>query len=418
MTDMQLIIPDPNQQNVVSSYTEDRPIVGVSPKRLFYGVVSAGFYYNLKFSIQNNSLAPIRIRLSCTPFDGEKNTIRVVYLPDKIASGMSVQLTLELTAEFVASSMFTLQVSTSADPRIYSRLVEANVISPDTFKYVKKSLTLQKRPIYRSNVTSVGPIMNLNGEAGGGSVATPVTSFSETLIMDEEDIEDLTSLPMAQNIYWDPFSKMLRIDPDVGRVLVDKTITVEESIERTKLRRKQRIEELEEQGFYTLDYIRKCVLFFGFFMLYMWFRWFMTMLTSVVIVTPTERLKEGFPHVHSTFDTDANEGEEEGTVESLRSSAIIEGDDNDHDNFSRMGDQGVEDGMMSSRTSSNSHRTSVSSMMALKREKIEKLRRATISAANSFSENTKKDSMVNSMRTLNMIQGRQNHSPSKRDIPT
>ena len=382
---MQLIIPDPNQ-NAVSSYTDDQPIVGVSPKRLFYGVVSAGFYYNLKFSIQNNSLAPIRIRLSCTPFDGEKNTIRVVYLPDKIASGMSVQLTLELTAEFVASSMFTLQVSTSADPRVYSRLVEANVISPDTFKYVKKSLTLQKRPIYRSNVTSVGPIMNLGGEGGGGSVATPVTSFSETLIMDEEDIEDLTSLPMAQNIYWDPFSKMLRIDPDVGRVLVDKTISVEESIERTKARRKQRIEELEEQGFYTVDYI--------------------------------QRLKDGFPNVHSTFDTDANE--EEGTVESLRS-AVIEGDndnDNDHDNFSRMGDQGAEDGMMSSRTSSNSHRTSVSSMMALKREKIEKLRRATISAANSFSENTKKDSMVNSMRTLNMIQGRQNHSPSKRDIPT
>ena len=144
-----------------------------------------------------------------------------------------------------------------------------------------------------------------------------------------------------------------------------------------------------------------------------------TVLTSVSIAfAATERLKDGFPNVHSTFDTDANE--EEGTVESLRS-AVIEGDndnDNDHDNFSRMGDQGAEDGMMSSRTSSNSHRTSVSSMMALKREKIEKLRRATISAANSFSENTKKDSMVNSMRTLNMIQGRQNHSPSKREIPT
>lgn len=217
-TDLQIVVANNTQEQNAASFNNDLPIVGISPKRLFYGVVSAGFYYNLKFSVQNNSLSPIRIRISCTPFDGEKNSIRVVYLPDKIASGMSVQMTLELTAEFVASSMFTLQISTSADPRIFSRLVEANVISPDTFKYVKKSLTLQKRPIFRSNVTSVGPIQNIPSE--GGSIATPVTSFSETLILDDEDIEDLTSLPMVQNVYWDPFSKILRIDPEIGRVIL------------------------------------------------------------------------------------------------------------------------------------------------------------------------------------------------------
>lgn len=278
MADLQLVIVDDQEQNALSN-TNGHPVVGISPQRLFYGVVSAGFYYNLKFSVQNKSLSPIRIRISCTPFEGEKNAIRIVYLPDKIASGMSVQMTLELTAEFVCSSMFTLQVSTSADPRVYSRLVEANVISPETFKYVKKSLTLQKRPVYRANVSSAGPIQNVDGE--GGSISTPITSFSETLIMDDEDIDDLTSLPMVQNTYWDPFSKMLRIDPEVGRVIipfllfiimlqsfkikilcfqvmVDKTISVEESIERTKERRKLRSNELEEQGFYTSDYIRKC----------------------------------------------------------------------------------------------------------------------------------------------------------------
>jgi hypothetical protein len=288
---------------------------------------------------------------------------------------MSVQMTLELTAEFVCSSMFTLQVSTSADPRVYSRLVEANVISPETFKYVKKSLTLQKRPVYRANVSSAGPIQNVDGE--GGSISTPITSFSETLIMDDEDIDDLTSLPMVQNTYWDPFSKMLRIDPEVGRVMVDKTISVEESIERTKERRKLRSNELEEQGFYTSDYIQK--------------------------------LREGFPHIRSTFEAEC----EEVTVQSHDSVTIEEPED--VDNSPHPGD---DDGFLSSRMSTTSHRTSVSSLMAMKREKIEKLRRATISAANNFSENTKKDSMVNSMRTLNMIQGRQNHSPTKRDIST
>jgi hypothetical protein len=73
------------------------------------------------------------------------------------------------------------------------------------------------------------------------------------------------------------------------------------------------------------------------------------------------------------------------------------------------GEEGTEDdGMMSSRTSSHSRITSVSSLLAMKREKIEKLRQQTIEAANLFSKNTKKDSKVNSMRTLAMIQGRLN----------
>lgn len=234
MTDQQLIVA-PDRVGTASYETNDQAIVGITPKRLFYGVVAAGFYYNLKFSVQNNSLVPIRIRIACTPYEGEQNAIRVVYLPDKIAPGMSVQMTLELTAEFVASSMFTLQISQSADPRVYSRLVEANVISPETFKYVKKSLQLQNRPIYRHNVTSVGGITNPSYE--NGSISTPVTSFSETLIMDDEDIEDLLDLPMVQNSYWDPFSKLLRLDPECGRVIVDKSLTLEESLVHTAARR-------------------------------------------------------------------------------------------------------------------------------------------------------------------------------------
>lgn len=113
------------------------------------------------------------------------------------------------------------------------------------------------------------------------------------------------------------------------------------------------------------------------------------------------------------FDTEA----EEGTVQT-QDSVTLQGVEDNAEN-QPLGSPGTEeDGFLSSRMSIGSHRTSVSSLMAMKREKIEKLRRATISAANSFSENTKKDSMVNSMRTLNMIQGRQNQSPVKRAAPS
>ncbi len=38
--------------------------------------------------------------------------------------------------------------------------------------------------------------------------------------MDDDEIEDLLSLPMAKNIYWDPFEKCLRIDPLLGKVFL------------------------------------------------------------------------------------------------------------------------------------------------------------------------------------------------------
>jgi len=338
---------------VVDEDYGQHPIIGISPSRLNFGVVSAGFYYNMKFAVQNNSLHPIRVRITCTPNQEEQNTIRLVYLPDKIAPGISVTMTLELTAEYVGMSVFTLQVVQSADSRVYTRPVEANVISTDTFKYVKKSLQLQKRPIYRKNVTSVGAITGLDTT----SVATPTTSFSETLIMDDEDIQDLLDLPMVANTYWDPFDKLLRIDPEVGRVAVDKSITLEESIARTAERRSVRLKELQEQGLYTMDSMKQ--------------------------------LCEGTHHRSSR----------PLTTQSSMGTDIFDNLDDDTQTKEE------EDGL-TSRNSSMSRVASVSSVLALKREKIERLRRATIDMSKDFSTRSRSDSMVNSMRTLTMIQGR------------
>lgn len=339
---------------VIEEDDGSHPIIGISPTQLNFGVVSAGFYYNMKFAVQNNSLSPIRVRITCTPNLQEQNAIRLVYLPDRIAPGISVMIILELTAEFVGMSAFTLQVVQSADSRVYTRLVEANVISPDTFKYVKKSLQLQERPIYRKNVSSVGAITGLETT----SVGTPATSFSETMIMDDEDIQDLLDLPMVANTYWDPFDKVLRIDPEVGRVAVDKSITLDESITRTAERRSARLEELEEQGLYTMDSMK--------------------------------RLREG-QHQRSSHPL------------TTRSSTAIDVFDTLDDDSQTKEEE--EDGLMS-RNSSMSRVASVSSVLALKREKIERLRRATIDSSKDFSTRSRSDSMVNSMRTLTMIQGR------------
>ncbi len=79
-------------------------------------------------------------------------------------------------------------------------------------------------------------------------------------------------------------------------------------------------------------------------------------------------------------------------------------DDASHDGFeSKAGESFHDDAAMSH---ASSRVSSVASLLALKRGKLESMRRATINAANEFAQNSKKDSMVNSMRTLTMIQSR------------
>lgn len=60
---------------------------------------------------------------------------------------------------------------------------------------------------------------------------------------------------------------------------------------------------------------------------------------------------------------------------------------------------------MFSRASARS-KISVTSMMAMKRDRVDKLRSMTIQEADQFASNSRKDSMVNSMRTFRMIQSR------------
>lgn len=189
----------------------------IYPHKLTYGVVSTGFLYNLKISVQNNTKSPMRIRVTCIPVKGEKNTIRLVNLPDIIAPGLAAVLYLELTAEFPTFSTFILSVAQNHSSAVYTKDIEANVVSTETFRHVKKSLILQKRPIYESNVKVVANIPffdTLTDELPNYSSAT----FSEAVLMDDDDIDDLLSLPMAHNVYWDPFAKCLRIDPKLGKV--------------------------------------------------------------------------------------------------------------------------------------------------------------------------------------------------------
>lgn len=205
-------------------------LIDVFPEHLTYGIISVGFLYRLKFSVKNNSLEPLRVRIVYIPAQDERNSVRLVTFPEKIAPGIAYNLLLELSAEYVGSTHFTMHVTNDRNENVFSRLVEANVVTVETFKHVKKSLQLQKRPVYRYNVEVVGPCPT----AEQLTMIHSKTTLSENVLMDEEEIEDILDLPVTKNMYWDAVDKCLRIDPILCQVHVDATIDLEESQAKTK----------------------------------------------------------------------------------------------------------------------------------------------------------------------------------------
>lgn len=111
------------------------------------------------------------------------------------------------------------------------------------------------------------------------SAPTLATSNTTLMLMDVDEMEDMTDFPYAPNVYWDPFNKCLRLDPQLGKVYVGGEInTLEASISKTTAKRNKRIRQLEEQGFFTRSMIGANSVHHR-------------ILYRVIIISSTERLK-------------------------------------------------------------------------------------------------------------------------------
>lgn len=144
-----------SNNNITNVTNDPNAVITLFPNRINFGVIAQGFLYQLKFNVQNNTKEPLRIRVLIDPFDStEMNVIRLKELPDNpVAPGLCTQLILELTAEHLNTSRFILTITQNLTNIIYYKDVEANIVNIRTFKHVKKSLSLQNRPIYHANVS-------------------------------------------------------------------------------------------------------------------------------------------------------------------------------------------------------------------------------------------------------------------------
>jgi len=72
---------------------------------------------------------------------------------------------------------------------------------------------------FRPNVTVIGTTPGFDQYSA--SAPTLATSNTTLMLMDVEEMEDMTDFPFAPNVYWDPFDKLLRLDPQLGKALLE-----------------------------------------------------------------------------------------------------------------------------------------------------------------------------------------------------
>lgn len=223
--------------------------IEVQPSHLSFGCVSAGFVYKLQVSVANKGSRPQILKVAVIPDEGEKNRIKTNFVPMKIAPGVKQSFSLDLYAEESASTSFTLVVEQSVNRMHVKTPVKALVVPIDVFRHVVKSLTLQKRPIYRNGVSVVGALGSTDDSrsivtSGGASV------LSEA-IMDDADMEEIMDLPLVDGLYYDSHSQLIKFDEKLAAVCVDGEFTLEESKERTTQMRNKILDDLEDHGFHA-----------------------------------------------------------------------------------------------------------------------------------------------------------------------
>jgi hypothetical protein len=243
------------------------------PEKPDFGVICRGFEYKMTISVTNCGLRPERLRVFCYPKSGNNNRMGCTYAPIQLAPGISTDVYITITAANLEISSCDLRVIQATGQLEHTWTIDATVSPVDVFKSVTQYLKLHNKPMYKDRVKATGQIstknvyeaaeelaaeITANEEAEGSSVVEGDsqtmtgghTLFSDAF-MEEGEIEDLADIPRVPNVYFDPWSKELKIDPVLTSVVVGADMTVQESIEATQKRYMERNARLEDKGMFT-----------------------------------------------------------------------------------------------------------------------------------------------------------------------
>lgn len=123
-------------------------MLSVTPYLLDFGCVAQGFIYSIDAMVTNNDTRIQRLKVICTLTKGPSiNLISPTMSNQPVAPGMSALIKIELRAE-APSTLSEYEITVIAEHnnlKVRSN-IKSIVIPMDIFKYLAKSLRLQKRP--------------------------------------------------------------------------------------------------------------------------------------------------------------------------------------------------------------------------------------------------------------------------------
>jgi hypothetical protein len=224
-------------------------LVVVLPEELQFGTLCVGFTYQLTITLLNKAARPQRFKVQCRTkkFSRTKNSeedhyslthqvksIRPIFDSTPVASGLSTTVILELKADHVGNPEFELTVWQSLSSVIVSKNITARIVSLEAFRCMTQALA-NKENLYAPGVRPVPAVEKPQGmsprdptpvitspEMTSGKPITSLPSAASLItesLLTEEDIEDLVSIPMLYNQYWDPIEQKLVNDHALSKVI-------------------------------------------------------------------------------------------------------------------------------------------------------------------------------------------------------
>lgn len=225
--------------------------IRLKPDPPHFGCLSLGFVYKLTILISNHGTITERLNASCISTDENSGLpcckISCSQRDHVIAAGMNTYLELELMAELPGSFSYDIFVKFSSGGQI-ERTVCAFVLPIDVYQAVSKSLSLSQQTMFEENVKEVRLIQT--NESVQFSMVGSEFSIAH---IDDEDYDDLLELPFMDTMYFDPLKRTINLDPQLLKVELNASWSLEEAMQHNKSIWAQRRATLESKGMLCKD---------------------------------------------------------------------------------------------------------------------------------------------------------------------
>lgn len=180
------------------------------------------------------------------------NKITCSYEPIRLAPGIKSNVDLYLSAEIEGVCECKLSLVESSTGREIEKYIRAYVVSSTVFKTLQKEMELihndPEYNILKKGVKIIGKVAHAHGSQ---------KSLDEESNLDDTELAEIMDMPIVHGCYFDPWTKTMKCDPDLLKVIVDPTWTVYESELEAKAMWAERYFQLSTKGMYSSDVMER-----------------------------------------------------------------------------------------------------------------------------------------------------------------